>query len=76
MNIEDFKALLDTYGAKIDRWPEQDRTEANELLENSEDARTYYAQMQKVDALFVANDKGKPPAGFVDRIMKKTDDDR
>lgn len=76
MKIEDFKVLLDTYGAKIARWPEADQTPAQELLETSNEAREYYQQMQKVDALFAANDASKPPTGLVDRIVKKTDDDQ
>ena len=72
MNIEEFKDLLETYGADLARWPAPSKAQAEKFLEESDEARQLYADMAKVDDLFV---KGNPPADLTDRIVKKTEEE-
>lgn len=45
MNIEEFKDLLETYGADLARWPAPSKAQAEKLLEESDAARNLYADM-------------------------------
>jgi len=51
MTPEEFRALLDTYGADLTRWPHARRQAAHKLLQESESARNAFAEAQEFDAL-------------------------
>jgi hypothetical protein len=51
MTPEEFRALLDTYGADLTRWPHARRQDAQRLLQDDEDARLAFAEAQEMDAL-------------------------
>jgi hypothetical protein len=44
-----FKALARSYGAKLERWPEELRAEAQALVESSPEARTALAAERRLD---------------------------
>ncbi len=58
MTPEEFRALLDTYGADLIRWPHARRQDAQRLLQESEDARNAFADAQAFDALLAT---AEPP---------------
>jgi len=51
MAPEEFRALLDTYGADLTRWPHAYRQAAHKLLQDSATARDEFADAQELDAL-------------------------
>lgn len=56
MTPEEFKALLDTYGADLTRWPHAARSGAQRLLEGSEIAREAFADAQAFDVVLAARE--------------------
>ena len=49
LTLERFKSLADSYGASLERWPEEIRKEAESLLSNSQAARAILADAQSLD---------------------------
>jgi hypothetical protein len=49
MTLERFKSLADSYGADLDRWPEDIRQDARGLLDSSHAARAILAQARVLD---------------------------
>lgn len=49
LTLERFKALLSSYGAKPQRWPEAERADAEALLRVSEAARLLLSEAQELD---------------------------
>jgi hypothetical protein len=49
MTLERFRALADSYGADLQRWPEQLRPRARTLLESSAQAREIIAAARELD---------------------------
>lgn len=58
MRSTELSALIDTYGAALERWPMAQRTRAAALLEASESARSLLAQAQAIECGL-----RRPPAG-------------
>ncbi len=65
MTPEEFRALLDTYGADLTRWPHARRQAAQRLLQDNEDARHAFAEAQEMDALLSA---AEPPLSEARRL--------
>jgi len=49
LTLERFKVLLDSYGARLDCWPEETRHDARVLLNTSRAARAMLAEAQALD---------------------------
>ncbi len=54
MKLIRFKASAEAFGADLRRWPPDDRSEAEALLQVSPQARTFLAEAREVDALVKA----------------------
>jgi hypothetical protein len=70
LELGEFEAALDRFGADLARWPEPDRQAAQELMERSEAARQLHAAMLAVEAGL----RAPPPAapkGLADRIVAR-----
>lgn len=51
MDLERFELSLDRYGAGLDRWPPDERLDAEALLARSEAARALLAEMVELESL-------------------------
>lgn len=71
MTLAEFRELLETYGAQLDRWPDAARTAALALMQASDDAKDAFAHASALDAV-IRPDKAEAPAGLVDAIVKAT----
>ena len=49
MKLSRFKALTDSYGAHLQKWPEQERASAEELLRTSAQARLLLDDARPLD---------------------------
>jgi hypothetical protein len=49
LSLKRFKALLDSYGAAPQRWPETQRAPGLELLRNSREAQRCFEEAQRLD---------------------------
>jgi hypothetical protein len=54
LTLKRFKALTDSYGADVQRWPEDERTAAETLLESSAQARALLADARMLDEALAA----------------------
>jgi hypothetical protein len=67
LTLRRFKALADSYGAELRRWPDDLRGEAEAFLKVSPQARTLLAEARKLDAAIgmanAAEDAGFWPPG-------------
>ncbi|WP_337996898.1 hypothetical protein [Oleispirillum naphthae] len=78
MTPEEFRALLDTYGADLTRWPHARRQAAQKLLQDSEPARTQFAEAQELDILLSAAEPALTEArrkSLTDAILDNLPDD-
>jgi len=55
LTLKRFATLAASYGADLDRWPEDIRGEANELLAASPEARALLEQARTLDTALVGN---------------------
>ncbi|MGH8202134.1 MAG: hypothetical protein ACREVO_17495 [Steroidobacteraceae bacterium] len=49
MTLERFRTLAESYGADLQRWPEQLRSQAGQLLDSSAEAREIIATARELD---------------------------
>ncbi|MBN2751822.1 MAG: hypothetical protein JXQ84_03855 [Rhodospirillaceae bacterium] len=56
MTPEEFRALLDTYGADLTRWPHARRQAAHKLLQDSGRARSDFADAQAFDSVLMQSE--------------------
>ena len=78
MTPEEFRALLDTYGADLTRWPHGARQGAQRLLEDSEAARDAFADAQALDDVLTGREPALRPADrnrLIDSILDDLPDD-
>ena len=73
-NLGTFREILDTYGADIQRWPHDVRDLAEDFLKNSEEAQALYMEALKLDKAINPASGSEPPAGLLDKILKKTEE--
>ncbi len=52
MTPDQFRRLLETYGADLRRWPPELRSVAQALIAQSDEARDYLSNAQRLDDLF------------------------
>jgi len=72
MTPEEFRSLLDTYGADLTRWPHAKRQDVHRYLQESEDARDAFVEAQEFDALLSAHEPvlaDSKRANLLDSIM-------
>lgn len=63
-----FERLLELYGARLERWPEELRAPAREWLEQSEVARRAWQRAGRLDRLLDAYPEIEPSPALVARI--------
>jgi hypothetical protein len=68
LDLPQFEGLLDLHGAKLERWPEEERSRAQALLSVSEPARAALAHAQRLDALLDALPVPEPSRALAARI--------
>jgi hypothetical protein len=62
MTLRRFRALTQSYGAELQRWPQEERDAARELLESSGEAQALLAQERSLDAaISAASSRGVQP---------------
>ncbi len=61
MNLDRFAHLLDVFGSDLTRWPDAERIAAEELLGDSESARSLLAEAAELDAE-LSLDQPAPPS--------------
>lgn len=75
MTLKRFKMLLDSYGADLQRWPQEERGEAQALLADSAVAQSWYSEAMRLDAAIAAasasEDEGLWPAGEMDAALMR-----
>jgi hypothetical protein len=54
MTLRRFRALTQSYGAELQRWPHEERGAAEELLRSSDEARALLEQERSLDEVIVA----------------------
>ena len=73
LNLGTFQDYLNTYGADLNKWPEELRAQAEDILKDSKEAQEAYVEALKLDKLFEgSNDKGVPDELFK-KIMRNID---
>jgi hypothetical protein len=75
LTLKRFQALVDSYGANLVRWPQEERSEAEALLAVSGEARTCLEQARRLDAVITSTSIGKEttfwPAGEEDAALAR-----
>ncbi len=77
MTPEEFRSLLDTYGADLTLWPHQKRHQAHQLMQQSADARNAFAEAKEFDDLLRQPEPELSAGGrdaLVGSIMDRLDD--
>jgi hypothetical protein len=69
MTIERFTELACAYGARPERWPDDERSAALALLEGSPDARARLAEASRLDALLDDVPAVPPSADLAARVL-------
>ncbi|MAZ04615.1 MAG: hypothetical protein CMN56_15885 [Sneathiella sp.] len=70
-----FKAVVETYGARVESWPKADLHMMKRLLSSSDVARSLLRQETKFDQLL--SDESKPivaPSGLMGRVLMNAED--
>lgn len=68
MSAERFRALASAYGARLELWPEQERSAARALAESSAEARGWLEQEAGLDAALSSLDELEPSAALLRRL--------
>src|SRR4051812_6467272 len=68
LDLPQFEGLLDLHGAKLERWPEEERHRAEALLAVSEAARAALGSAQRLEGLLDALPVPEPSRALVARI--------
>jgi hypothetical protein len=63
-----FERMLDLYGARLERWPEQLRGPARDLISASETARATWSAAQRLDAVLDTAPEVLPSAQLAARV--------
>lgn len=69
MSMEEFRSLLDAWGADPARWPHDRRPGAEALLARSEEARGMQADEARFDALLAGRPAPVPGAALLGSVM-------
>jgi hypothetical protein len=68
LDLKSFERMLDLYGARLERWPEELRGPARDLMEASEEVRAMWSAALRVDAVLEAAPDVLPSAELVARV--------
>ena len=68
IDIQRFEQLLQSYGAKADRWPTAERDAALALVQESSDARCLFDEAVQLDGILDLAASPKPSAALAARI--------
>ncbi len=71
MTIDELKELIDSYGAQLGRWPEDDRARAVALSIRSSEARELFQESLAMERFLCETETALAPEGFADRIIAK-----
>jgi hypothetical protein len=69
MGMDEFRTLLDAWGANAARWPRERQADAEALLASSEEARLLLADEAAFDALLAGMPEPTPGAALVQDIL-------
>lgn len=72
LTLAAFEALLDTHGAKLDRWPDDVRAAALALVASDKQAERALRYAAGIESLLSASPAPKPAASLLQSIMDKT----
>jgi hypothetical protein len=70
MDAARFRALLSAYGANPRRWPERERSSAERLVADSEDAREWLLQAERVDTMLERVTPVEPSSQLMRRVAE------
>jgi hypothetical protein len=73
LELGTFRDYLNTYGANLERWPEDLRSVAEDTLKHNEQARKLYIEALKLDHLFDNSKDSAAPDGLLEKILRNTD---
>jgi len=69
-DLDKFKAVLDTYGARRDTWPATEQALMEQLLASSDVARSLLRQEEKFDQLLASNGPMiSAPSALLSRVL-------
>ena len=68
LDLTTFQRMLGLYGARLERWPEEVRGRARDLIEVSEVARASWSAAQRLDAVLEAAPEVLPSAELAARV--------
>ena len=68
LTLATFERLLDLYGARLERWPEELRGPARELIEASELVRATWSAARRLDAVLETAPEVLPSAALAARV--------
>jgi len=69
ITLDRLRVLLEAYGASPERWPDDERTDAERLLEESAAARTLWEDAAQLDRLLDAVPVSPPSPELVGRVL-------
>ncbi len=72
MNINSFQSCLSRYGATLENWPDDIRSEAEAALEGSLELRQMLAKERKFEGRLNDIAPPEPDKGFIDGIIAKS----
>jgi hypothetical protein len=75
MTLDGFRDLIDSLGPDIARWPAPQKTEAEQLLLSSPQARQLLAEAVEVEDALHSVPPVKAPEGLLDRICEAIKDE-
>lgn len=75
-NLGTFQDFLNTYGADIDQWPDDLRSQAEEFLKNNDVAQKAFIEALKIDLMFKGEHGFEAPDHLLSKILQNTEEDK
>ncbi len=73
MTAERFKSALETFGANIRKWPDEERDAALEYIETSDEAKLILADMGAFEQYLTQYSHAEAPKGLLEKIINRID---
>ena len=71
MNVHEFEDCLDQFGSDLNRWPQQQRIDASELLNSNSNAKALLSAQEKLDGLLLEAFEVPEPYGLERKILER-----
>jgi hypothetical protein len=71
MTAERFKSSLETFGADLSKWPDEERADALKYIEASDDAKLILVDMGAFEQYLTQYSTAVPPKGLLEKIIAK-----